>query len=339
MEQTIFSVLEYFLVYAFLGWCVEVAYQAIKKGLVVNRGFLNGPVCPIYGAGVLTVFILLSIAGRNDPHEMNALVVFGFGIVLATLIELIGGWALDKLFHARWWDYSDQRFNFRGYICLRFSIIWGLGILLIVRVADPVIINALNLIPRTVAWVLIGVFSALFLADTAVSVMVMVGLNKRMAEIDELQARMRVVSNDLSQRIGSGTLEAMEQVDQAKVQTALAKAEVRDQVEQARAGLREQMDQRRTELQEQLDQQWKERVSELQNSIPQMQESEAAIQNRTSEIKDREAARKRLEQKRSELFARIQGSRHFGTGRLLRAFPDMKHRDYSELLDKVKEQL
>lgn len=115
--------LEYFLVYSFLGWCTEVAYQAVKRGQVINRGFLNGPVCTIYGFGVLAVFRMLEAVGKGDLHEQNAFMVFCFGVVLATAVELFGGWALDKLFHARWLDYSDQPFNLNGYICLEFSII------------------------------------------------------------------------------------------------------------------------------------------------------------------------------------------------------------------------
>ena len=111
--QIIYTILEYFLVFSFLGfsflgWCVEVAYQAVSKGLVVNRGFLNGPVCPIYGFGVLAVFFLLQITGDGEFYEQNALKVFIFGVVLATAVELFGGWILDKAFHARWWDYSDR---------------------------------------------------------------------------------------------------------------------------------------------------------------------------------------------------------------------------------------
>ncbi len=90
----------------------------MSKGLVVNRGFLNGPVCPIYGFGVLAVFFLLQITGDGEFYEQNALKVFIFGVVLATAVELFGGWILDKAFHARWWDYSDRPFNLNGYICL-----------------------------------------------------------------------------------------------------------------------------------------------------------------------------------------------------------------------------
>ncbi len=282
MSRIVYIVLEYFLVYSFLGWCTEVAYQAVKKGEVINRGFLNGPVCPIYGFGVLAVFRMLEAAGEGSLPEQNAFKVFCFGVVLATAIELFGGWLLDRLFHARWWDYSDRPFNLHGYICLEFSIIWGLGILLVVRGVNPAVTHALGLVPVRVGWILIAVFMIVFTADVMISVMVMTGLNKRMAEIDEMREKMRVVSNDLSERIGTRAIDTAQHIDEAKVQASLAKTEARVRVDQKR---------------------------------------------------DEYEARRR------DLIARIRASRHFGAGRLLRAFPEMKHRDYPDLIEMIRKEL
>lgn len=282
MSKIIYIALEYFLVYSFLGWCTEVAYQAVKRGQIINRGFLNGPVCPIYGFGVLAVFRMLEAAGEGDLHVQNAFMVFIFGVALATAIELFGGWALDKLFHARWWDYSDQPFNLHGYICLEFSIIWGLGILLVVRGVNPAVTHALSLVPERVGWVLIVIFMAVFVADLIISVLVMTGLNKRMAEIDEMREKMRVVSNDLSERIGSRAIGTAQHLDEAKVQASLAKTEAKSRVDQKR---------------------------------------------------DEYEARRR------DLITKIRASRHFGAGRLLRAFPEMKHRDYPDIVEMIKAEL
>lgn len=282
MSKIIYIALEYFLVYSFLGWCTEVAYQAVKRGQIINRGFLNGPVCPIYGFGVLAVFRMLEAAGKGDLHVQNAFMVFIFGVVLATAIELFGGWALDKLFHARWWDYSDQPFNLHGYICLEFSIIWGLGILLVVRGVNPAVTHALSLVPERVGWVLIVIFMAVFVADIIISVLVMTGLNKRMAEIDEMREKMRVVSNDLSEKIGTRAIGTAQHIDEAKVQASLARTEAKSRVDQKR---------------------------------------------------------EEYESRRRDLIEKIRASRHFGAGRLLRAFPEMKHRDYPELIEMIKAEL
>lgn len=289
----IYTVLEYFLVFSFLGWCVEVAYQAVSKGIVVNRGFLNGPVCPIYGFGVLAVFFLLQMTGDGPFYEQNALKVFIFGVILATAVELFGGWILDKAFHARWWDYSDRPFNLNGYICLQFSIIWGMSILLVVRAVYPMLSRILGMIPQNIGWILIGVFCLTYIADVIVSVSVMIGLNKRMAEIDEMQRRMRIVSNDLSTKIGTRSLETKQRVDEAKVQASLAGAEAKEAIETSKAETATQM----------------------------------------------AAARAEIAAKRKALEERILSSRHFGAGRLLRAFPEMKHHKYAELLEEISGKL
>ncbi len=305
--QIIYTVLEYFLVFSFLGWCVEVAYQAVAKGIVVNRGFLNGPVCPIYGFGVLAVFFLLEMTGEGEFYEQNALKVFIFGVILATAVELFGGWILDKAFHARWWDYSDRPFNLNGYICLQFSIIWGMSILLVVRAVYPMLSNVLDRIPQNIGWIMIGIFCAAYIADFIVSVSVMAGLNKRMAEIDEMQRKMRVVSNDLSERIGTHALEGAQRMGEAKVQAALAGAEAREAIENTKA-----------------------------DAIAQMAAAkDAASQHADQKRAEYEEWKQQLQTKRKALEERILSSRHFGIGRLLRAFPEMKHHDYAELFEEL----
>ena len=116
---TLYEVFAYFFCYSFLGWVTEVAFHAVTQGKFVNRGFLNGPVCPIYGTGMVAVLLIL---GENISR---AWLVFLVGVGLPTLIELITGWVLERFFHNKWWDYSSRRFNLKGYICLEFSILWG----------------------------------------------------------------------------------------------------------------------------------------------------------------------------------------------------------------------
>ena len=109
--MTYFQICLYFLVYSFGGWVVEVIFHAVALGKVINRGFLNGPVCPVYGFGVLSVFALLNTI-QGSGRQMSDGMIFVFGIVLATAVELVAGWLLDVCFHARWWDYSDKPWSF-----------------------------------------------------------------------------------------------------------------------------------------------------------------------------------------------------------------------------------
>jgi hypothetical protein len=141
--------------------------------------------------------------------------------------------------------------------------------------------------------------------------MVMVGLNKRLAGIDELRSKMRVVSDDLSDRLGTRALETAKQLDEVKVQAALARTEALEQAEQFKAGALEQAEQLKAGALEQAEQ--------LRS--------------------DYEAKKLEFEEKRKDLANRILSSRHFGAGRLLRAFPSMKHRDHYEILEMLKKEL
>ena len=122
--MTYFQICLYFLVYSFGGWVVEVIFHAVALGKVINRGFLNGPVCPVYGFGVLSVFALLNTI-QSGGHQMSEGMIFVFGFVLATAVELIAGWMLDVCFHARWWDYSKKKFNINGRIIFMDISAWS----------------------------------------------------------------------------------------------------------------------------------------------------------------------------------------------------------------------
>lgn len=229
--MTLYQVLCYFLIYSFLGWVTEVVYHAVTLGKVINRGFLNGPLCPVYGFGVLAVFSMLN-GIESSGYELGDFMVFVFGVVLATSVELIAGWLLDVCFHARWWDYSNDPLNFHGYICLGFSIVWGLAILFVVRVFHKNIDKFINLIPENAGWVIIIVMMVVFAADIAVTVAIVLGFNKKLKQLDKLKADMRIVSDKLSDKLGTATIDTAQKVEEGQVQAALAKAELRDSAQE-----------------------------------------------------------------------------------------------------------
>ncbi len=291
-QMTLLEITSYFIIYSFLGWVLEVVYQALTKGLVVNRGFLNGPVCPIYGFGMVGIFVLMQSISDENIQEMNFWALFLTGLILATSIELFGGWVLDKCFHARWWDYSAKPFNFHGYICLEFSIIWGLGIVFVVREVQPFVRHLLHPILqfRFIIPILVILYIAYF-ADFIVSVFIMIGLNKQFAELDEMRTKMRAVSNEMSERIGTSALETAQRIDNAKLQTYLAKAEL-------------------------------ERLSEM---TPEELEEE---RNRIKEL---------LEKRKAEFNAKFKRRKHFGFGRVIRAFPQLEFHRYKDLWEAIRE--
>ena len=219
----------FFIIYAVIGWVTEIIYQAVSKGIVVNRGFINGPVCPIYGFGSLFVILLVKTLGIDYSSFSSDTKVFLLGMLLSTMLELVGGYALLKIFHARWWDYSTKPFNFHGYICLEFSIIWGFGILIVVRKIQPFTETVFDgLAPSTLGLVLLVAAYIILVSDFAVSVLITLGLNKRITRLDDMQKSMTEFSDSLSTRIGEDALSAMEIVDEYKMQSALFEAEMRD---------------------------------------------------------------------------------------------------------------
>lgn len=116
---SMYHVVLWFLAYSFLGWVLESIYMSFCNRRLTNRGFAKSPMCPIYGVGALTVYILLR------PYSSNPLQLFFFGMVLATTLELITAYIMDKIFGEIWWDYHDKPFNYKGVICLESSIAWG----------------------------------------------------------------------------------------------------------------------------------------------------------------------------------------------------------------------
>lgn len=198
MPQNIYEFIFIFILYAFIGWCVEVAYAAVNKGIFVNRGFLNGPYCPIYGIGVAIVVSLLW------KIRDNLIYLYLGSVVLTTLLEYLTGLILEKIFNDKWWDYSDVPFNIGGYVCLKFSIIWGLGCTLIVKEVHPMVYKLIKLVPENFGLIFIVIFSLLFLIDILATIRTVLEFNRRIKVLDELTAKMKIISDEIGKGIFEG---------------------------------------------------------------------------------------------------------------------------------------
>lgn len=247
----IYRILWYFAIYSVLGWCVEVVYCTVKSGKAVNRGFLNGPVCPVYGFGMLAICKAVDLLPMEGMGDAQFLSLFLAGMVLASLAELIAGWSLFHLFHARWWDYSGRPFNIGGYVCLQMSLLWGMGTIIMIDFIHPITQRlTVDMVPMRAGWVILAVFYLIFGADLVVTVSIMVGLNKRLARLDELRASMRTVSDSVSGMLGESALQTQQKMDENKVQAALARAELRDIAQERRRELQDRVLERRKERDE-----------------------------------------------------------------------------------------
>lgn len=216
---TWYELLWIFLIYAFLGWCSEVVFAAVKTGKFVNRGFLLGPVCPIYGLGV--GFVLLAL----EPFGDSLALLFAASVVITSALELLVGWLAETLLHQRLWDYSTMPFNFKGYICLAFSLLWGLACILVVRVIHPLIMTLIGWIPHTSGIILLCVLSATFLTDLGLTLAAALKLPRQIKAAEELARMIRSVSDN----IGEGLYDGVTKLDLAeKKETLDAKKEAFD---------------------------------------------------------------------------------------------------------------
>jgi len=202
---SLYEIFAYFFLYSFLGWVAEVAFHAITMGKFVNRGFLCGPVCPVYGVGVVAILLIL-----GDFVE-KPWAVFLVGIAFPTLIELFTGWILEVFFHNKWWDYSDRKFNLKGYICLEFSILWGLAVLFVVEAVHPLIKKFASLAGNVLGTVLVSVCLAVLIADMIVSLLQVLSMNRKLKAIDRTEEAVRVMkagSDLIGEQIAVATLKA-----------------------------------------------------------------------------------------------------------------------------------
>jgi uncharacterized membrane protein len=199
MGYSFYQLLWLFFLWSFIGWCAEVVMAAVRRHAFVNRGFVNGPFCPIYGAGAVSFAIFLP--GLKD----NLFFLFLGGMILASFIEYTTGHVMERFFHRKWWDYSNERFNAGGYICLRYSLIWGLFAVLIVRLFNPLFLSALTHLPALAGWIILWSLTGLFAVDYISSVLTILHLHrqaKRFAEISgDIQKTSRLLENALTRQI------------------------------------------------------------------------------------------------------------------------------------------
>lgn len=168
-----------FFFYCFCGWVWECCYVSLRQRRWVNRGFLHGPVLPIYGSGaIIILFVTL-------PVQQDLRLVFLLGTAAATALEYITGAVMERLFQMRYWDYSSQPFNLHGYICLTSSIAWGFFSILLVRLIHPPISRLLADVPSLLVDPLALVLTALFAVDVVQSTQAALDLKQALAKLTE----------------------------------------------------------------------------------------------------------------------------------------------------------
>lgn len=223
---SLYDYLFFFVIYSFLGWCAEVCFCSVNTGQFVNRGFLNGAVCPIYGFGMVIVIYCLT------PVRHNIFLLFIGSFLLTSLLEGITGWRLKKIFKTSWWDYSDMPFNIGGYVCLAFSIMWGFGGCFVMKLIHPLIYTLVKALNHKLGVVILAIALSIFAVDCIVTLFEMMKLHKDLGALEKIAQKLQENSESLAMRMGNTAIESNEKYEMSKLDLQarmdIARAEILD---------------------------------------------------------------------------------------------------------------
>ena len=163
MLETLVTYFLLFIIYSFVGWSMEVIYTYFGKHHFVNRGFLIGPICPIYGGGALLIILLLS------PYKKHPLLLFIMAIIICSILEYFTSLIMEKIFKTRWWDYSNKKFNINGRICLNTMIPFGVLGLVASYLINPFFKYLLSLVNMNTLKIVALIILIIYLIDNVIS--------------------------------------------------------------------------------------------------------------------------------------------------------------------------
>lgn len=294
-----------FYLYCMLGWCFESTVVSVGQRRLVNRGFLRGPMLPIYGFGAV---ILLHV---SLPLKQHPVWLYLASMIAVTVFEYIVGVVMEKIFKVKYWDYSKQRFQFQGYICLRSSLCWGFLGLILTSVIHPPVEKLVLGLPFIGLIVIDVLFSSAFISDVIVSVRSALDLAKVLEELDRLREQGAELRQQLSETALVGLTNLSYRVEEAH-------GEFTEKVGEAKAQLAERVDDAKKQL----------------AAVHEMRSDERRAQT--------EAAREQLQAKLDELQRRFD-ERAAALGRtrksLLRGNPTARSERYTEVLERLKKRL
>lgn len=194
MKQQIFLILAYFIIYSVLGWIMESIYRSICERKVINTGFLKGPFCPIYGIGAVIMILFL------QSFSSSIFLLFIISMLVLTLWEYIVAIILEKTFHIKYWDYSKNKFNFQGRICLLNSIYWGILGVVFIRIIHPFIESKILLIPELALQISVSIIIVIVLADAINTIIRVKNLRTTLEKIEKLNIQIKEKIQELKEQ-------------------------------------------------------------------------------------------------------------------------------------------
>lgn len=232
-----------FFVYSFVGWCIEVTLKYFQFHRFINRGFLIGPILPIYGTGCILITLAIDILANISEYETSYGSVFAVSFLLCGAVEYLVSYVMEKRFHARWWDYSQKPMNLNGRIWIGNLILFGLGGVIVVKLTNPLIYRLFNLVPDFIRLILAATLCVVVLADYLVSHFVLRlvkdSVEKSQADnTEEISKEVRRTLSDknlFARRFANAYPEVIYRTDKVKARLAAIKAEaerIRQEAEQ-----------------------------------------------------------------------------------------------------------
>ena len=185
MKIKLFEILVYFIVYSFLGWAMESIVRSISEKKIINTGFLKGPVCPIYGIGAIIMLLFL------ERFQDRPILLFFIAITLLTIWEYLVGVMLEKMFHTKYWDYSDQKFNFQGRVCLVNSICWGILGVLFVKYIHPFINGIIYKLDVKLLYYIVSIATIVLLVDFITTIIRVKNIKVTLEKVEELNKEIK----------------------------------------------------------------------------------------------------------------------------------------------------
>lgn len=201
----------WFLFYSFVGWMYESILVSCQQHRLVNRGFLNGPLCPIYGTGAILGVAILG-------NVRNPIIIFLISMVGATILEYTTSWVMEQLFHARWWDYSNFRFNLQGRVCLLGALIFGLGGVGVVLGSQPYVERVTDMMPLPMLHTLVTVLALIAIIDLAVTVTGMLEFEQVLDSVAQVVQDVAARAGGTWQRGSSAVSDRMRELSQDTVE-------------------------------------------------------------------------------------------------------------------------
>ncbi len=185
MDNTFFYILIYFIIYSFLGWTLESIVRTICERKIINTGFLIGPFCPIYGFGAIIMILFL------NKFENNIILLFFISFVVLSIWEYIVGVILEKLFKTKYWDYSKNRFNFKGRVCLTNSLAWGVLGVLFIKYIHPFIQQLIGYVDYIYLAIIASIIALILLIDAIISIIKVKNIQTTLQKIEEINEQIK----------------------------------------------------------------------------------------------------------------------------------------------------